>query len=191
MKQISSSECRSFPPASLPRSREWHHGLVYGENKAASAACRARRRSRRCRSGHSMYGARMSTSSPPCSGGLRSRCSRSRACGESRRQPAIWKRRRRSRSAPLACALLVYLLTPFHVGPAGYLDVRLAPMLALLLIPLLRPEPGTTNLGNSRTRRSISARHSHGFREARERRPSRWRAFSARSLATSTRSSRR
>ena len=41
--------------------------------------------------------------------------------------------------APLACALAVYVLTPFHVGPAGYLDVRLAPMLALLLIPLLRP----------------------------------------------------
>lgn len=41
--------------------------------------------------------------------------------------------------APLACAVLVYVLTPFHVGPAGYLDVRLAPMLALLLIPLLRP----------------------------------------------------
>ncbi|MBX3229896.1 MAG: hypothetical protein KIT84_06135 [Labilithrix sp.] len=39
--------------------------------------------------------------------------------------------------APLFCALAVYLLTPFHVGPAGYLDVRLAPMLALLLLPAL------------------------------------------------------
>jgi hypothetical protein len=34
------------------------------------------------------------------------------------------------------------LLTPFHVGPAGYLDVRLAPMLALFILPLLMPAPG-------------------------------------------------
>lgn len=43
---------------------------------------------------------------------------------------------------PLACALLIYLVTPFHVGAAGYLDVRLAPMLALFVLPLLRPVPG-------------------------------------------------
>lgn len=42
---------------------------------------------------------------------------------------------------PLVCALLVYLVTPFHVGAAGYLDVRLAPMLALFVLPLLRPVP--------------------------------------------------
>jgi hypothetical protein len=42
---------------------------------------------------------------------------------------------------PLVCALVVYVVTPFHVGAAGYLDVRLAPMLALFVLPLLRPVP--------------------------------------------------
>ncbi len=48
---------------------------------------------------------------------------------------------------PLACALLIYALTPFHVGPAGYLDVRLAPLLALFSLLLLRPSPGRAGDG--------------------------------------------
>ncbi len=44
---------------------------------------------------------------------------------------------------PFACALLVYLVTPFRVGPAGYLDVRLAPVLALLALLFLAPAGGT------------------------------------------------
>ena len=43
--------------------------------------------------------------------------------------------------APLACAVAIFLVTPFHVGPAGYLDVRLAPMLALFVIVALHPDP--------------------------------------------------
>jgi hypothetical protein len=37
------------------------------------------------------------------------------------------------------CASLIYVATPFHVGPAGYLDVRLAPMLAVFSLLILRP----------------------------------------------------
>ncbi len=40
---------------------------------------------------------------------------------------------------PLVCTAVIYLVTPFHVGPAGYLDVRLAPLLALFSVMLLRP----------------------------------------------------
>jgi hypothetical protein len=43
---------------------------------------------------------------------------------------------------PLACALAVYVFTPFHVGLAGYLDVRLAPLLALFALLILRPAGG-------------------------------------------------
>lgn len=43
---------------------------------------------------------------------------------------------------PFVCALLVYVLTPFKVGAAFYLDVRLAPLLALFMLPLLRPPAG-------------------------------------------------
>ena len=43
---------------------------------------------------------------------------------------------------PIGCAALVYVLTPFQVGAAGFLDVRLAPMLALFALPLLRSVPG-------------------------------------------------
>ena len=57
--------------------------------------------------------------------------------------------------APLACALAVYALTPFHVGPAGYLDVRLAPMIALLMIPILRPSEESG--GGSRVRQRTLA----------------------------------
>lgn len=40
---------------------------------------------------------------------------------------------------PVLCALAIYVATPFKVGAAGYLDVRLAPMVALLFLPVLRP----------------------------------------------------
>jgi hypothetical protein len=43
---------------------------------------------------------------------------------------------------PLACTMLIYALTPFHVGPAGFLDVRLAPLLALFSLLILRPSSG-------------------------------------------------
>ena len=43
---------------------------------------------------------------------------------------------------PFACTLIVYLVTPFSVGPAGYLDVRLAPLLGLFSVLILRPSSG-------------------------------------------------
>ena len=43
---------------------------------------------------------------------------------------------------PLACTVLVYVVTPFHVGAAGFLDVRLAPLLALFSLLVLRPSFG-------------------------------------------------
>lgn len=43
--------------------------------------------------------------------------------------------------APLAVATAVYLVTPFRVGAAGYLDVRLAPLLVLFAIAALRAAP--------------------------------------------------
>jgi hypothetical protein len=43
---------------------------------------------------------------------------------------------------PFVCTALIYALTPFHVGPAGFLDVRLAPLLALFSLLILRPSSG-------------------------------------------------
>lgn len=47
------------------------------------------------------------------------------------------------RAIPLACALLVYFLTPHHAGVGVFLNVRLAPLLGLLALPVLRPPPRT------------------------------------------------
>jgi hypothetical protein len=44
--------------------------------------------------------------------------------------------------APFAVTAIVYLTTPFHVGAAGYLNVRLAPLVALFAVLGLRPEKG-------------------------------------------------
>ncbi len=43
---------------------------------------------------------------------------------------------------PFAVCLLVYLATPHHVGAAGYLNVRLAPLVTLLALVTLRPREG-------------------------------------------------
>jgi hypothetical protein len=43
---------------------------------------------------------------------------------------------------PVACAAAAYLVTPFSVGAAGYLNLRLAPVVAMLAILVLRPRRG-------------------------------------------------
>ncbi|MDB5214398.1 MAG: hypothetical protein JWO86_2325 [Myxococcaceae bacterium] len=43
---------------------------------------------------------------------------------------------------PVACAAAAYLLTPFSVGAAGYLNLRLAPILTMFAILALRPRRG-------------------------------------------------
>ena len=43
---------------------------------------------------------------------------------------------------PVACAGAAYLLTPFSVGAAGYLNLRLAPVVTMLAILALRPRRG-------------------------------------------------
>ena len=43
---------------------------------------------------------------------------------------------------PVACAAAAYLLTPFSVGAAGYLNLRLAPVVTMLAILALRPRRG-------------------------------------------------
>ena len=40
---------------------------------------------------------------------------------------------------PFVVAVLVYLATPHRVGAAGYLNVRLAPLVTLLALATLRP----------------------------------------------------
>ncbi len=40
---------------------------------------------------------------------------------------------------PFVCTALLYLATPFGVGPTAYLSVRLAPLLVLLAVLMLRP----------------------------------------------------
>lgn len=40
---------------------------------------------------------------------------------------------------PLACAAAIYLVTPFRVGAAAYLNLRLAPIVVLFALLLLRP----------------------------------------------------
>jgi hypothetical protein len=47
-------------------------------------------------------------------------------------------RLRLTHAVPAAVALAVYLLTPFQVGAAAFLNVRLAPILLLLTLPMLR-----------------------------------------------------
>lgn len=51
---------------------------------------------------------------------------------------------------PFAVSLIVYVATPHHVGAAGYLNVRLAPLVTLLALATLRPREdlwGTVPLG--------------------------------------------
>ncbi len=43
---------------------------------------------------------------------------------------------------PFACTLVVYLATPHYLGMAGYLSVRLAPVLVLFALLGLAPRPG-------------------------------------------------
>jgi hypothetical protein len=43
---------------------------------------------------------------------------------------------------PFACTLVVYLVTPLQVGTAGYVNVRLAPVLSLFAILGLEPRKG-------------------------------------------------
>jgi hypothetical protein len=43
---------------------------------------------------------------------------------------------------PVACAAAAYLFTPFSVGAAGYLNLRLAPVLTMFAILALRPRRG-------------------------------------------------
>ena len=43
---------------------------------------------------------------------------------------------------PVACAAAAYLVTPFSVGAAGYLNLRLAPVVSVLAILALRPRRG-------------------------------------------------
>ena len=43
---------------------------------------------------------------------------------------------------PVACAAAAYLVTPFSVGAAGYLNLRLAPVVTMLAILTLRPRRG-------------------------------------------------
>lgn len=43
---------------------------------------------------------------------------------------------------PFAVAAIMYFTTPFHVGAAGYLDVRLAPIVVALAVLGLRPAAG-------------------------------------------------
>jgi hypothetical protein len=45
---------------------------------------------------------------------------------------------------PFTCALLMYLVTPHSLGFAGYLDVRLAPILVLFALLGLAPREGRT-----------------------------------------------
>ncbi len=40
---------------------------------------------------------------------------------------------------PVACAVLLYVATPFKVGAASFLDLRLAPVVAMLAVLVLRP----------------------------------------------------
>jgi hypothetical protein len=49
--------------------------------------------------------------------------------------------------APFACALLLYFAMPFRLGGAAMLNVRLAPVVALLAVPLLAPAPGPAARG--------------------------------------------
>jgi hypothetical protein len=44
---------------------------------------------------------------------------------------------------PFACAAVIYVITPFAVGTAAYLNVRLAPLLVLFALLWLRPRNGT------------------------------------------------
>ena len=51
---------------------------------------------------------------------------------------------------PFAVSVIVYVATPHHVGAAGYLNVRLAPLVTLLALATLRPREdrwGTVPLG--------------------------------------------
>lgn len=51
--------------------------------------------------------------------------------GRARRAPLVWY-------APLACAIVLYLATPYRVGPAVMLNVRLAPVVVLFAVLPLR-----------------------------------------------------
>jgi hypothetical protein len=60
------------------------------------------------------------------------------------RRPPDRARARQTAIALVPCAVVVvaYLALPFHVGPAGYLSLRLAPLIALFAVAGLRPERG-------------------------------------------------
>jgi hypothetical protein len=45
-----------------------------------------------------------------------------------------------ARLIPLACALAVYFATPHHAGTGVFLNVRLAPLLAIFALPVLRAD---------------------------------------------------
>ena len=47
-----------------------------------------------------------------------------------------------TRLLPLGCVLLVYFLTPHQAGVGVFLNVRLAPLIALAALPVLRPSRG-------------------------------------------------
>jgi len=47
-----------------------------------------------------------------------------------------------TRLVPLGCALLVYFVTPHQAGVGVFLNVRLAPLIALAALPVLRPARG-------------------------------------------------
>lgn len=48
---------------------------------------------------------------------------------------------------PFAVGVVVYLVTPHHVGAAGYLNVRLAPLVTLLALVTLRPRDDAWGTG--------------------------------------------
>ena len=58
--------------------------------------------------------------------------------GEMRPPPIAWA----LPIVPVACAAAAYLVTPFSVGAAGYLNLRLAPVVTMLALLVLRPRRG-------------------------------------------------
>ena len=58
--------------------------------------------------------------------------------GEARPSPIAWV----LPIVPVACAGAAYLSTPFSVGAAGYLNLRLAPVVTMLALLVLRPRRG-------------------------------------------------